>query len=166
MTATREDLAAFLAGLGIRTTTVEHPPLFTVEESKALRGKIPGGHSKNLFLKDKKGRLWLVVAEEDTPVDLKTLHGRIGSARLSFARPELLRDVLGIQPGSVTPFALINDREGRVSVVLDRRLLAYETVNFHPLENTATTSIARRDLLAFLAATGHEPMVLDLAATA
>ena len=112
-------LMARLDALGIVTTTVRHPPMFTVAESKALRGSLPGGHSKNLFLKDKKGVLWLVVADEDRPIDLKALRRRIGSAALSFASAETLRQVLGVEPGSVTPFALINDREVSVRVLLD-----------------------------------------------
>jgi len=163
MASPRETLLSFLAELGLSTVTAEHPPLFTVEESRALRGTIAGGHSKNLFLKDKKRRLFLVVAQEEAALDLKRLHEKIGaSGRLSFGSAELLEEALGVKPGSVTPFAAINDRAGRVTVVLDTDLLAEGTVNFHPLENTATTTIAAADLLAFLRATGHEPMVLPL----
>ena len=162
MKADRQALFDMLDRLGIAHSTTEHPPAFTVEDARALRGRIPGGHTKNLFLKDKKGRLWLVVAEEDTPVNLKVLHKRIGAARLSFGKPELLEEVLGVRPGSVTPFALINDKDGKVTVVLDERLLAHETLNFHPLENTATTSIAKEDFLRFLAETGHEPLITDV----
>ena len=146
--------------LGIATTTVEHPPLFTVEQSRALRGEIPGGHTKNLFLKDKKDQVFLVVAEEDAAIDMKTLHKRIDSARLSFGRPELLAELLGVVPGSVTPFGVINDSAGRVTVILDARLLRHDKLNFHPLENTATTTIGREDFLAFLRHTGHEPRIL------
>jgi len=162
MSATRDDLFAYLAELGIETQTHEHPPLHTVEESQALRGEIAGAHTKNLFLKDKKGALWLVTALEDTPVDLKTLHRQLGSARLSFGKPALMREVLGIEPGSVTPFALINESAGAVNFVLDEALLAHETLNFHPLVNTATTSIARDDFLKFVSARGHQPMRLPL----
>src|SRR5262245_11212771 len=133
MAATREDLFARLGGLGIETVTVEHPALFTVEESKRLRGDIPGAHSKNLFLKCKKGTLWLVVALESTAVDLKTLHGRLGCGRLSFGSAELLEEVLGVTPGSVTPFSVINDTRSQVRVVLDQALMAYDRLNFHPL---------------------------------
>jgi Ala-tRNA(Pro) deacylase len=163
MGATPEDLFARLDELGIATSTHEHPPLHTVEESQALRGEIAGAHSKNLFLKCKKDNLWLVVALEDTPVDLKTLHRRIGSGRLSFGKPDLLREVLGIEPGSVTPFALMNDTDRRINVVFDEALLANDTLNFHPLTNTATTTIATEDLLKFIAACGHEPMRVVLA---
>ncbi|MGQ7794370.1 prolyl-tRNA synthetase associated domain-containing protein [Faunimonas sp. B44] len=162
MPKSRRDLMDLLDRLAIETTTHEHPPLFTVEESQRLRGAIPGGHTKNLFLKDKKDRLYLVVAEEDAPLDLKSLHHSIGSGRLSFGRPELLMETLGLAPGSVTPFGAINDTDGRVAVVVDAALLSHDPVNFHPLENTATTSIRPADLLAFLRATGHEPAILAL----
>ncbi len=166
MPASRADLFALLDQLGIATTTTEHPPLFTVDESRALRGEIDGGHTKNLFLKDKKDQVFLVVAEEDAPLDMKSLHKRIGSARLSFGKPELLAKLLGVVPGSVTPFGLINDTEGRVSLVLDAALLRHETLNFHPLENVATTTIARDDFLAFLRYVGHEPAVLAVSGDA
>ncbi|SEQ53255.1 Ala-tRNA(Pro) hydrolase [Faunimonas pinastri] len=160
--ATRAGLFAFLDRLGISTSTIEHPPLHTVAESQALRGTISGGHSKNLFLKDAKGELFLLVAEEDRPIDMKTLHKRIGSARLSFGKPELMAEVLGVQPGSVTPFAALCDTEKRVTIFLEAGLMAHEVMNFHPLENTATTTIRRDDLLAFLRATGHEPHIVDV----
>jgi Ala-tRNA(Pro) deacylase len=162
MAYTRSDLFARLDELGIATTTVEHPPLFTVDQSRALRGSIPGGHTKNLFLKDKKERVYLVVAQEDAEIDMKRLHQRIGSARLSFGRPELLAELLGVEPGSVTPFGAINDVGRRVTVVIDETLLRHEELNFHPLENTATTTIASADLLTFLRSTGHEPSVLPV----
>ncbi|HYD29756.1 MAG TPA: prolyl-tRNA synthetase associated domain-containing protein [Azospirillaceae bacterium] len=157
-----ERLLAYLAELGIAAVTHSHPPLHTVEESKALRGELPGGHCKSLFLKDRKGRLWLLVADEDRRVELNRLHTRLGSARLSFASTELLWEVLGVRPGSVTPFALVNDRAGRVSVALDRHMLEHELVNYHPLLNDKTTAIRPADLLSFIRATGHEPAVVDL----
>ncbi len=162
MAASREDLFALLDELGIAHETREHEAAFTVEDARRLRGLIPGGHTKNLFLKDKKGRLWLVVAEEDREVNLKQLHRRIGAARLSFGKAELMEQVLGVRPGSVTPFAVMNDREGRVTVVLDEAMMAHEVLNFHPLENTATTSISSQGLLKFLRATGHEPLLADV----
>ena len=162
MAATRQELFAFLDELGIAHETREHEAAFTVEDARALRGAIPGGHTKNLFLKDKKGRLWLVVADEETRVDLKQLHKRMGAARLSFGKAELMEQVLGVSPGSVTPFALMNDREGKVTVVLDERMMEHERLNFHPLENTATTTISRQGLLDFLRATGHEPLIIDV----
>lgn len=164
MPATEADLFAFLARLGIATRTVRHRPVFTVDEAQRVRSDLPGGHTKNLFLKDKKGVLWLVVAEETAAVDLKTLPRRIGAGRLSFASPSVLKDVLGIAPGSVSPFALINDTARVVRLVLDAQLLRLDPLNFHPLDNSATTAIAARDLLAFLAALGVEPLILDLGA--
>ena len=164
MPASRDDLFAFLDSLAITTTTVEHPPLHTVEESRVLRGEIPGGHCKSLFLKDRKGALWLVVALEDARVDLNRLAKLLGAARLSFGRPELLDEVLGVTPGSVTPFALINDRDGRVGVVLDQAMMAHDPLNYHPLTNEATTTIARDDLLRFIRACGHVPRILALPA--
>ena len=161
MAASQEDLSAFLRDLRISTRTVDHPPLFTVEESQALRGKIAGAHTKNLFLKDKKDALFLVVAREEAVIDLKHLHQRIGaSGRLSFGKPDLLLETLGVTPGAVTAFGLINDRSGRVTVVIDNGLLASAEVNCHPLVNTATTTIAAGDLLAFVRATGHEPLLV------
>jgi Ala-tRNA(Pro) deacylase len=162
MSATPADLFALLDRLGVRHSTISHPPLFTVAESQALRGTIPGGHTKNLFLKDKAGAVFLVVADEDAAIDLKTLHHRIGSKRLSFGSADLLSAVLGVPPGSVTPFAVINDTAGRVSVILDAAMMMHPTLNFHPLANTMTTRIAREDLVTFLGATGHEPAILPV----
>ncbi len=162
MPANRADLAKCLQELGIATRTVEHPPLFTVEQSRQLRGEIPGGHTKNLFLKDKKDQVFLVVAEEDAEIDMKSLHKRIGSARLSFGKPELLAELFGVVPGSVTPFGAINDAGRRVTVILDAELMRHDRLNFHPLENTATTTIASGDLLSFLRHTGHEPQILPV----
>jgi len=164
MPATPDDLFAFLDRLGIAHRTVTHPPLFTVEESQALRGQIPGGHTKNLFLKDKKDTLFLVVALEDPIIELKSLHRRLGaSGRFSFGSAELLRATLGIDPGAVTPFAALNDTERRVAVVLDAAMLMHATLNYHPLRNTMTTSIGRDDLIKFLDATGHPPRIAAVA---
>jgi Ala-tRNA(Pro) deacylase len=163
MPAGRTELFACLEQLGVETTTIEHPPLFTVEQSQKLRGQIPGGHTKNLFLKDKKDKVFLVVAEEDAEIDMKSLHKRIGSARLSFGRPELLAELLGVIPGSVTPFGAINDTTGQVTIILDAGLMRHDTLNFHPLENVATTSIRREEFLTFLRHTGHEPKILAVA---
>lgn len=160
--ATREELFARFDALGIAVQTVDHPPLFTVEESRKLRGEIAGAHSKNLFLKCKKGTLWLVVALEDADINLKQFHKRIGSGRLSFGRAELLMDILGVEPGSVTPFALINDTSQQVRVVLDKALMAHDTLNFHPLENTATSSISPEGLLKFIRACGHDPAIIEI----
>ena len=160
MPASPEELFAALDALGIRHASVRHPPLFTVEQSRALRGQIPGGHTKNLFLRDKKHALYLVVAEEEADIDLKGLHRLIGaSGRLSFGSADLLREVWGVEPGAVTPFGAINDRQGRVTVVLDAAMLEHATLNYHPLVNTMTTSIARDDLIRFLEWTGHMPRI-------
>ena len=162
MPATPDELLARLRELGISTTTHDHPPLFTVEESKRLRGRLPGGHCKSLFLKDKADQLWLVVTLEDRAVDLKELRRRLGARKtLSFGAPELLMEILGVSPGAVTPFGVINDRAGRVQVVLDQRMLDHDPLNYHPLTNARTMAIAPKDLLAFLKACGHEPRLLD-----
>jgi Ala-tRNA(Pro) deacylase len=163
MPATRQDLFVRLAELGIVTETVEHPAVFTVTESSRLEPRLPGGHTKNLFLRDKKGALFLLVALGHAQIDLKTLHKRLGCDRLSFGRPQLLLEVLGVPAGSVTPFALINDKARRVTVILDADMMRHERLNCHPLENTATTNIAREDLLAFIRACGHEPRIVAVA---
>jgi len=166
MPATPEDLFAFLDQLGIAHSTVSHPPLFTVEESQSLRGRIAGGHNNNLFLKDKNAQLFLVVLLEDARVNLKTLPSVLGCGRLSFGSADLLRETLGVEPGSVTPFALINDRESRVTPVLDATMMAHELLNYHPLVNTMTTAIRNADLLKFVAATGHSPLIRAVSAGA
>jgi Ala-tRNA(Pro) deacylase len=164
MPATPADLFAFLDTIGIAHPTVTHPPLFTVEQSQTLRGTIPGGHTKNLFLKDKKGALFLVTALEDALIELKSLHRLLGaSGRFSFGAADLMRETLGIEPGAVTPLAAINDTDRRVSVVLDAALMRHDIINCHPLTNTMTTSIARADLLKFLEATGHQPRIVGIA---
>jgi Ala-tRNA(Pro) deacylase len=163
--ATREDLFVRLAELGIATQTVEHPAVFTVAESSKLERELPGGHTKNLFFRDKRGALYLVVALGRAQIDLKTLHKRLGCDRLSFGRPELLMEVLGVPAGSVTPFALINDRARRVTVILDADMMRHERLNYHPLVNTATSNIAREDLLAFIRACGHEPRIMAVTST-
>ena len=160
MPATPDELFAFLDRLAIRHSTVRHPPLFTVEQSQALRGQIPGAHTKNLFLKDKKGALFLVTALEDAAIELKSLHARIGAkGRFSFGSADQMLETLGVEPGSVTPFGVLNDTQRRVTVVLDAALAAHETINAHPLTNTMTTTVTRDDLLQFLRATGHEPRI-------
>ena len=156
-----QQLFARLAALGIAQHTVEHPPVFTVEEAKALRGNLPGHHIKNLFLRNKKEEMWLVVALEDRPVDLKRLGEVLGAGRLSFGSPERLRRHLGVEPGSVTPFALVNDETRVVRLALDRGLADGGPVNAHPLVNTMTTAIVLADLLRLFEATGHTPLWLD-----
>ena len=157
-----DQLLARLKDLGIQSRTVSHPPVFTVEEAKALRGELPGGHVKNLFLRNKKGAMWLIVAGEDRPIDLKALGEKIGAGRVSFGSPDRLMQYLGVLPGSVTPFGVINDRGHEVQVVLDQALLAHDPINVHPLTNDRTTAISPKDLLTFLDATGHKPQILDL----
>lgn len=167
MPANPDQLFAALDALAIKYTTVKHPPLFTVEQSRALRGQIPGGHTKNLFLRDKKHALFLVVAEEEADIDLKGLHRLLGAnGRFSFGSSDLLREVWGVEPGAVTPFGALNDTAGRVTVVLDKAMLAHPTLNFHPLVNTMTTSIARDDLIRFLESTGHSPRIERVAGPA
>ena len=154
------ELFAALDALSITHTTVKHPPLFTVEQARGLRGKVPGGHTKNLFLRDKKSVLYLVVALEDALIELKGLHRLLGAiGRFSFGSADLLREVWGVAPGSVTPFGAINDAEGRVTVVLDAAMMEHELLNYHPLDNTMTTSIKREDLVKFLESTGHPPRI-------
>ncbi|HYD98444.1 MAG TPA: prolyl-tRNA synthetase associated domain-containing protein [Alphaproteobacteria bacterium] len=157
-----DQLLAKLEALGIPYVNHRHRPLYTVAESQDLRGEIPGGHCKSLFLEDKRGRLWLLVAQEDTPIRLNRLHARLGAGRLSFASFDRLWVVLGVVPGSVTPFAVVNDAAGLVTVVLERAMLAHDRLNYHPLSNDQTTTIASADLIRFLRACGHEPVVADL----
>lgn len=148
--------------LGIRVSIVEHPAVYTVEQSKALRGELPGAHLKNLLLRNKKNHLWLLCALEDTPVDIKGLGEKIGSGRLSFANAQQMMATLGVEPGSVTPFGIVNDANGLVTVVLEERVLGCELLNFHPLRNDATATIARDDFLRFLEAQGHKPTTVRL----
>ncbi len=161
--ATPAELLASLEGHGFRTQTVSHEAVFTVEESEIVTAHIPGAHTKNLFLKDKKGRFFLVSAAKHARIDLKRLHEVIGaSGRLSFGTAEQLLALLGVTPGSVCAFAVFNDRAAAVTMVLDTELMAAPIVNFHPLTNTMTTSIAPEDLVAFLRATGHDPLIIAL----
>jgi Ala-tRNA(Pro) deacylase len=160
---TAEELFGRLARLAIKTATVAHPPVFTVEEAKRLRGTLPGGHCKSLFLRNKKGAMWLVATLEDRAIDLKTLGERLGAGRVSFGSPDRLLRHLGVIPGAVTPFAVVNDREGLVKVALDREMLRQNPLNFHPLRNDRTTAIAPGDLVRFLESEGHAPQILDLA---
>jgi Ala-tRNA(Pro) deacylase len=160
MVVAPDELFAYLDRLGIAHKTVSHAPAFTVDDAREQRGQIPGGHTKNLFLRDKKGAAFLVVALEDAAIELKSLHRLLGaSGRFSFGSAELMRELLGVGPGSVTPFAVMNDTRCRVAVVLDGAMMAHEVLNFHPLRNTATTTISRDGLLKFLEATGHKPRI-------
>ena len=160
MPTSPDELFAYLDKLGIAHKTVTHPAVFTVDEARELRGAVAGGHTKNLFLRDKKGAAYLIVASEDAAIELRGLHRQLGaSGRFSFGSAELMREFLGVEPGSVTPFAVINDTARRVTVVLDAAMMAQEVLNFHPLVNTATTTISRESLLKFLEATGHLPRI-------
>jgi len=159
----RKPLFDLLDKLGIVHTTHEHEAIFTVEQGAHIKAALPGGHTKNLFLKDKSGTLFLVCALGETKIPVNQLHKVLGCKRLSFGKPDLMQDVLGVTPGSVTVFAIMNDRENRVGLVLDKALFNHDLVNFHPLENTATTAFAARDLEVFAKATGHEPVILDFA---
>lgn len=150
------------AAIGIAWKTQEHKPVFTVEEAAALYDTQLGGHTKNLFLKDKKGAFWLVVARDTLRIDLNALAKQISTPRFSFGSAELLITILGVPPGSVTPFAVLNDKEKRVRVVLDEDMLKLDPLNFHPLRNDRTTAIAAADLLRFLRAEGHDPIIAAL----
>ena len=156
-----EALLARLAELGIAVSSFSHPPVFTVEQAKALRGELRGGHIKNLFLRNKKGAMWLVTCLEDRDIDLKALGRALGAGRFSFASAARLMTYLGVRPGAVTPFAVINDTEGKVQVVLDEGLLDCDPVNAHPLVNDRTAAVSPGDLVRFLEAVGHPPRILD-----
>ncbi|HEY5818735.1 MAG TPA: prolyl-tRNA synthetase associated domain-containing protein [Mesorhizobium sp.] len=165
MPMTSDELLAFLGANGIAATTVTHPPLATVADSQALRGQIEGGHTKNLFLKDKKSRYFLVSVEEEATVDLKSIHQLIGAnGRVSFGSAEAMMAMLGVAPGAVTMLGVVNDTSGEVTLVIDEDLLKHDPINAHPLVNTATTSTGRDDLMRFLQLTGHEPLVLKVSA--
>jgi Ala-tRNA(Pro) deacylase len=157
-----DDLFQRLNHLGIDYARHDHPPLFTVEDSKALRGDLPGGHCKNLFLRDKKSEMWLIVTLEDRRIDMKALGQLLGGARLSFGSADRLARVLGVIPGAVTPFALINDHEQTVKVILDRDMLELDPLNYHPLSNEITIAVSPTDLLTFIRDCGHEPEIMDL----
>ena len=160
----RDSFLAWLESNGIDHATLDHPAVFRVGEGHDFKARLPGTHTKNLFLKDKKDRLWLISARQDTEIDLKRLHRVIGSDRLSFGSAELMVETLGVTPGSVTAFALINDTDKRLTFVVDRRLWEAERVNFHPLTNTATTGVDQAGFRRFLEAIGIAPLVVDFAA--
>ncbi len=160
MPVNREELFQRFKSLGIETRTLDHAPVFTVEEAKHVHDDMPGGHCKNLFCKDEKGVLWLIVALEDAVINLKAAPAKIGSKRLTFGKPDLLLEVLGVEPGSVTPFGLINDTTRRSNVILDAAMMQCDILNFHPLRNDATTAISAQDLLKFIQSCGHAPRVV------
>ena len=161
MPATRQDLFARLDGLSIAHRTTDHAPIFTVEEGRDIKASMPGGHTKNLFLKDKTGRLFLICALGDTQIKINKLHPHLGCKRLSFGKPELLLEHLGVTPGSVTLFSVINDTAGAVTLVIDKALIDHKIVNFHPLLNDATTAISSADMIRFAKDTGHDPVIVD-----
>jgi Ala-tRNA(Pro) deacylase len=160
--AREQALYAQFRALGVAWTTQSHAPVFTVEQAAALYDSQPGGHTKNFFLKDKKDGLWLVTLRDDLRVDLNALAKALGAPRFSFGSAELLIETLGIEPGSVTPFAVMNDPESKVRLVLDEGMLALDPLNFHPLRNDRTTAIAAADLLKFVRACGHEPVITPI----
>jgi len=168
MPASRDELMTFFKDLEIPVTTVDHDPVFTVAESGDLHDRIPGGHTKNLFVKDKKGRLFLITTLHDAEIDLKKVHQIISAqGRVSFGNADLLMDVLGVEPGSVTPFSLINDRDAqRVTAVFDAAMMQQDILNYHPLKNDATTAISAQDLIKFAKACGHDPQVLAVSSQA
>ncbi len=159
---TRAELFAFLDGLDIAHATVEHPPVFTVDEAREHTHHLPGGHTKNLFLEDKTGGIWLVTCLDEQPVKVNALARLLEAPRFSFGKPERLMEVLGVEPGSVTALGLVNDTERRVRPILDTKLMAHELVNCHPLANTATTTLRAADLLRFMEALGYAPRLVDL----
>lgn len=163
---TKDELLAFLDAHGVTHSTLDHAAVFRVGEGEAIKAQLPGAHTKNLFLKDAKGQLWLISACDRTQIDLKRLHPVIGAGRLSFGAAGLMEEALGVTPGSVTAFGLVNDTEHRVRFVLDRTLAQAELVNFHPLTNTATTTISQEGFRRFLQAVGVEPLVVDFDAMA
>ncbi|QTN19758.1 prolyl-tRNA synthetase associated domain-containing protein [Brevundimonas sp. AJA228-03] len=157
----RDSLLQWMGERAITGATTDHDAVFRVEEGLELKASLPGAHTKNLFLKDRKGRLWLISARQDTVIDLKAAPRIIGSDRLSFGNEALMFETLGVRPGSVTALGLINDVDRRVTFVLDRRLWQADIVNFHPLTNTATTALTQAAFRQFLAAIDREPLVID-----
>ena len=163
MPITRQDLFKYLDALNIAHSTVDHAPIFTVEDGADIKAAMPGAHTKNLFLKDKAGRFFLICAQNDTQIRINKLHPLLGCKRLSFGKPEPLLALLGVTPGSVTLFSILNDKAHQVTLILDAALTAHNIVNFHPLLNDATTAISSKDMIAFAKATGHNPIILDFA---
>lgn len=164
MPATRQDLFALFDTLGIAHTTKDHAPVFTVEESAAIKADMPGAHTKNLFLKDKGGNFFLICAESHAQIKVNKLHPHLGCKRLSFGKAEYLLEHLGVTPGSVTLFSIINDKTAKVKLIIDKTLTESDVVNFHPLLNDATTAISSADMITFSKSTGHDPLIMDFAA--
>ena len=164
MAVTPPDLLKYLDNLQISYETLAHEPLFTVEDSRDVHARMPGGHIKNLLVKDKKSRIFLLVALADSQINLKTIHEKIGaSGRVSFCSAEIMDALLGVTPGSVTPFGVINDTGHQVTLVLEAAMMREARLNCHPLVNTMTTGLSRDDLLKFVRSTGHEPMIIAFA---
>ncbi|MEP3889151.1 MAG: prolyl-tRNA synthetase associated domain-containing protein [Hellea sp.] len=163
MPISRQDLFDYLDNLAIAHKTYDHAPIFTVEEGADIKANMPGGHTKNLFLKDKAGKFFLICALGDTNIRINKLHPLLGCKRLSFGKAEPLLDLLGMTQGSVTLFSILNDTEHQVTLILDKALLNHDIVNFHPLLNDATTAISSEDMIKFAKATGHDPIMLDFA---
>ena len=162
MPASDKNLFDQFSLLGIEVTTVTHTPMLTVEDGKEMFADLPGGHCKSLFLKEKKGSLWLVVMLNNIRLDINKLQKKLGSSRLSFAKPDLMKEILGVEPGSVTPFALLNKTASEIKVVLDKKMMEEELLNYHPLRNDATTTIKTSDLLKFIHAMNHRPIILEM----
>lgn len=163
MPVSRENLFEYLDELNISHSTRDHAPVFTVEESAHIKADMPGAHTKNLFLKDKAGRFFLICAQNDTQIRVNKLHPLLGCKRLSFGKPEPLLELLGVTPGSVTLFSVLNDTNSVVTLIIDAALMAHDIVNFHPLLNDATTAISSEDMIRFAKATGHDPIIMDFA---
>lgn len=161
MISTPDELYTYFEKLGIKYHTKHHPAFYTVDDGRELKSSMPGGHTKNLFMIDKDGNVVLISAQAESQLKLNKLHKLIGTRRLSFGSPELMQDILGVTPGSVTAFALINDDKKRVKFVVDKALMAHEILNFHPLTNTATTAISNTDFIKFVEATGHRMHTID-----
>ncbi len=161
MPATRDELFALLDELGIAHKTTDHKPVFTVEESAEIKADLPGAHSKNLFLKDKGGNFFLICAESHAQIKVNKLHPHLGCKRLSFGKAEYLMEHLGVPPGSVCLFSVMNDKDANVQLIIDKTLADADIVNFHPLLNDATTAISSADMIKFAKATGHDPVIMD-----
>ncbi len=167
----RQTLLNWLSTNDIAVETFDHPAFFTVEEGAAFKAGltaqgITGGNTKNLFLKDKKGRHFLLTAQEDTDIDLKRIHRLLGGqGRVSFGRAEQMEAWLSVSPGSVTAFGILNDRDNNVTFAIDARLLENDHIFCHPMTNEATIRIGREDLLTVARHAGHDPLIVDLSAT-
>jgi Ala-tRNA(Pro) deacylase len=157
-----EDLLGWLNEAGVESTTISHPAVFTVEEARKYREGMSGAFTKNLFVRDKKGVMWLIVAIESQKVDLRAVAESLGHKRFSFGSPQRLMHYLGVIPGSVTPFGVFNDRGGHVRIALDEGLNAFDVWNFHPLINSMTTTLRAEDMLQFFERVDHPPTWVSL----